>query len=69
MEIERSITVNLTPNEVKDIIIKHLFKNENIHIDNVSFQTETKYYGYNDRHGTVEFSGAKCDGKLTNDTD
>ena len=66
MEVERSITVNLTPDEVKDIIIKHLFKNENIHIDDVHFQTETKYYGYQEEHGTKEFSGAKCDGKLSN---
>lgn len=67
MEVKRSITVNLTPDEIKDIIIKHLFKNENIHIDDVNFQTERKYFGYQDEHGTVEFLGAKCNGTLTND--
>jgi hypothetical protein len=68
MVIERNITVNLTPKEVEEIIKNHLSKVENIHIDSVSFQTNTKYYGYNDEHGTVEFSGAECNGKIENDS-
>jgi hypothetical protein len=67
MEVERNITVNLTPEEVKTIIIKSLFSNENINIDDVHFETDTKYYGYGDEHGSVEFSGARCEGKLSND--
>ncbi len=67
MDVERSITVNLTPDEVKAIIKKSLFSNEGIDIDDVHFETETKYYGFQDEHGSVEFSGAKCEGKLSND--
>lgn len=68
MEVKRSITVNLTPNEIKDIIIEHLLKNENIHIDDVTFNIEKTYSGYG-MGETVhhDFSGAKCDGILGND--
>lgn len=67
MEIEKSISVVLTPDEVRDIIKTHLFKNKNINVDSVYFNIELKYDGYDDQHGSHLLTKIECEGILDND--
>ena len=67
MKVKRNITVELSPKEIKEIIIKYLKENDNIEIEHVSFNIETIYSGHMDQYGSDELSGASCEGTLSND--
>ena len=69
MKVERTVTVELSPDEIKDIIIKHLSRNKSINIEKVQFNTNREYHGFQDEQGTVVFSGANCEGLLSSDED
>ena len=67
MEIERKITVELTPEEVSDILKKHLKEKEGFNIEAVYFNIETIYASEMDQHGSIELSVVRCEGLLTVD--
>ena len=69
MVIEKRITIELTPDEVRDIIKTYLFKSKNINVDNVDFNLEITYSedDYPDDRGSFELTKIVCDGILEND--
>jgi hypothetical protein len=67
MKVERNITVELTDDEITEIIIKHLNEVEDIKISDVSFKLEREYSGFQDERGTMMFKGASCEGVLSHE--
>lgn len=66
MNIERHIIVELTSDEISNIIKEYL-KREGIVIDVVDFNVITEYSSPMDNIGTEIFKGAKCKGKIKNE--
>lgn len=66
MEVTRTITVQLTPDEVGEIIKEHLLK-ENIEVDYVYFNIENVYHDHYDQHGSPELTVVECKGTLNKD--
>lgn len=64
MDVEREITVTLTPEEVEEILKKYLKEEKGFEIESVSFNTGTKYYGQMDQHGTTVVTNITCKGKI-----
>jgi len=67
MKVERNITVELSNDEIKEIIIKHLNEVEDIKINNIDFNLGKEYHGYQDEQGTTVFKGASCEGILSHE--
>ena len=66
MNVTRTITINLSKEEVAEIIKTHLIK-EGFAIDteNIDFKMESKWYGYGrDEYEVKEFSGCSVSCRL-----
>jgi hypothetical protein len=63
MNINKEFTITFTPKEVEQILKDHIRNMQQLVVDNVIFNIETKTNGYGD-YPTEELTKIICKGKL-----